>query len=185
MVTECSESILVFDAAEHFGVGRSVRLKFRRIIEFMNDDLSVTAKLLADPGRAAMLLSLMGGIALPAGELATIGNIAPQTASMAKDHARVRNAVKTCAERLRISEQEASECSRLWYEVARRAPMLTPPYRRRFSSAKRDRGRIRRVILLAGLSQMRWCFSHAAGFLSACGASSRLDERIPGIQRSS
>jgi hypothetical protein len=44
---------------------------------------------------------------------------------------------------------------------------------------------LRRSENLAGLSQMRWCFSHAAGFLSACGASSRLDERIPGIQRSS
>jgi hypothetical protein len=46
-------------------------------------------------------------------------------------------------------------------------------------------GRAVTVPILAGLSQMRWCFSHAAGFLSACGASSRLDERIPGIQRSS
>ncbi|MES2392465.1 MAG: helix-turn-helix transcriptional regulator [Acidobacteriota bacterium] len=40
-----------------------------------------TAALLGDPARAAMLLSLMGGVALPAGELAHIANIAPQTAS--------------------------------------------------------------------------------------------------------
>jgi DNA-binding transcriptional ArsR family regulator len=46
-----------------------------------NDYLSVTAKLLGDPGRAAIVLSLMGGIALPAGELAAAGNLAPQTAS--------------------------------------------------------------------------------------------------------
>ena len=47
----------------------------------MNEHLSAVATLLGDPGRAAILLSLMGGTALPAGELATIANIAPQTAS--------------------------------------------------------------------------------------------------------
>src|SRR5580692_4983144 len=46
-----------------------------------NDYLSVTAKLLGDPGRAAIVLSLMRGIALPAGELAAAGNLPPQTAS--------------------------------------------------------------------------------------------------------
>lgn len=47
----------------------------------MNNNLSTTASLLGDPARAAILLSLMGGIALPAGELANIANVAPQTAS--------------------------------------------------------------------------------------------------------
>jgi DNA-binding transcriptional ArsR family regulator len=47
----------------------------------MNQNLSITASLLGDPGRAAMLLRLMGGIALPAGELAVTANVAPQTAS--------------------------------------------------------------------------------------------------------
>ncbi len=47
----------------------------------MNESLSNTAQLLGDPGRAAILLRLMGGIALPAGELAATANIAPQTAS--------------------------------------------------------------------------------------------------------
>jgi DNA-binding transcriptional ArsR family regulator len=48
---------------------------------YMHEDLSIAANLLGDPGRAAMLLSLMGGIALPAGELATIANVSAQTAS--------------------------------------------------------------------------------------------------------
>jgi DNA-binding transcriptional ArsR family regulator len=48
---------------------------------FMKDELSATANLVGDPGRAAILLSLLGGIALPAGELAHIANVAPQTAS--------------------------------------------------------------------------------------------------------
>lgn len=47
----------------------------------MKDELSATANLLGDPGRAAILLSLMGGVALPAGELADIANVSPQTAS--------------------------------------------------------------------------------------------------------
>jgi DNA-binding transcriptional ArsR family regulator len=47
----------------------------------MKDELSATANLVGDPGRAAILLSLMGGVALPAGELAHIANVAPQTAS--------------------------------------------------------------------------------------------------------
>ena len=47
----------------------------------MSPDISATANLLGDPGRAAILLSLMGGIALPAGELARIANVAPPTAS--------------------------------------------------------------------------------------------------------
>jgi DNA-binding transcriptional ArsR family regulator len=47
----------------------------------VEDALSNTAGLLGDSARAAMLLSLMGGLALPAGELARIANVAPQTAS--------------------------------------------------------------------------------------------------------
>jgi DNA-binding transcriptional ArsR family regulator len=47
----------------------------------MNETLSTTANLLGDPGRAAILLRLMSGIALPAGELAMIANVSPQTAS--------------------------------------------------------------------------------------------------------
>lgn len=47
----------------------------------MNGELASTAALLSDPARASILMSLMGGIALPAGHLAMIANIAPQTAS--------------------------------------------------------------------------------------------------------
>jgi DNA-binding transcriptional ArsR family regulator len=47
----------------------------------MNEQLSSTANLLGDPGRAAILLRLMSGLSLPAGELALTANVAPQTAS--------------------------------------------------------------------------------------------------------
>jgi DNA-binding transcriptional ArsR family regulator len=44
-------------------------------------DVALIAGLIGDPVRAAMLTALVGGRALPAGELAFIGNVAPQTAS--------------------------------------------------------------------------------------------------------
>jgi DNA-binding transcriptional ArsR family regulator len=47
----------------------------------MNDAVAVAASLLAEPARAAMLLELMHGRALPAGELAVAANVSPQTAS--------------------------------------------------------------------------------------------------------
>ena len=47
----------------------------------MNDAVAVAANLLAEPARAAMLLELMSGRALPAGELAETANVSPQTAS--------------------------------------------------------------------------------------------------------
>lgn len=47
----------------------------------MNDAVAVAASLIAEPARAAMLLELMHGRALPAGELAVAANVSPQTAS--------------------------------------------------------------------------------------------------------
>jgi DNA-binding transcriptional ArsR family regulator len=44
-------------------------------------DISSIAALIGEPARAAMLTALMGGIALPAGELAEIARVSPQTAS--------------------------------------------------------------------------------------------------------
>jgi DNA-binding transcriptional ArsR family regulator len=47
----------------------------------MHNALAATANLLGEPARAAMLLHLLSGRALPAGELALVANISPQTAS--------------------------------------------------------------------------------------------------------
>ena len=47
----------------------------------MNWKLAETASLVSDSARAAMLIHLLDGLALPAGELAMIANISPQTAS--------------------------------------------------------------------------------------------------------
>lgn len=47
----------------------------------MDQEFVATASLLAEPSRAVMLLKLLSGRALPAGELATAANVSPQTAS--------------------------------------------------------------------------------------------------------
>ena len=47
----------------------------------MDQEFAATASLLAEPTRAVMLLSLLSGKALPAGELAAAANVSPQTAS--------------------------------------------------------------------------------------------------------
>jgi DNA-binding transcriptional ArsR family regulator len=47
----------------------------------MGSQVSKIGALLGDPVRAAMLTTLIDGRSLPAGELAFIGNVAPQTAS--------------------------------------------------------------------------------------------------------
>ena len=44
-------------------------------------DVALIAGLMGEPARAAILVALVDGRALPAGELAFIGNVAPQTAS--------------------------------------------------------------------------------------------------------
>jgi DNA-binding transcriptional ArsR family regulator len=47
----------------------------------MGSDIALIAGLIGEPARAAILVALVDGRALPAGELAFIGNVAPQTAS--------------------------------------------------------------------------------------------------------
>jgi DNA-binding transcriptional ArsR family regulator len=47
----------------------------------VNPDMAAIAALIADPTRAAMLSALMGDVALPAGELARLAGVTPQTAS--------------------------------------------------------------------------------------------------------
>lgn len=55
------------------------RLRYTAFVE-LGSDIALIAGLIGEPARASMLAALVRG-ALPAGELAFIGNIAPQTAS--------------------------------------------------------------------------------------------------------
>jgi DNA-binding transcriptional ArsR family regulator len=122
----------------------------------MKDELSAIANLMADPGRAAILLSLMGGVALPAGELAHIANVAPQTASghLAK---LVGSALLT------VERQGRHRYYRLFNtEVAHAIEallVLTPMSRSRRKNAS---------ILPAtagSLAYARTCYAHLAGWL--------------------
>nr|MDQ2830292.1 helix-turn-helix domain-containing protein [Chloroflexota bacterium] len=45
-------------------------------------DLSMVGALLADPARAAILAALLGGVAVPAGELARAAGVTPSTTSI-------------------------------------------------------------------------------------------------------
>ena len=46
-----------------------------------NSDITLVARLLAEPSRAAMMTALLDGRAMPAGDLARIAQVSPQTAS--------------------------------------------------------------------------------------------------------
>ena len=47
----------------------------------MEQEFAAIASLLGEPARAIMLLKLLGGKAVPAGDLAFAANVSPQTAS--------------------------------------------------------------------------------------------------------
>ncbi len=66
---------------QNISTGIEVFYKHSGYTVFMSRDFSSIATLFSDPGRSAMLIALMDGRALPAGQLAMIANVAPQTAS--------------------------------------------------------------------------------------------------------
>jgi DNA-binding transcriptional ArsR family regulator len=65
-----------------------------RVRESLDPDVATVAALLADPSRAQMLTALADGSARPAGELARIAGISPQTASSHLDRLRAGNLVR-------------------------------------------------------------------------------------------
>jgi len=65
----------------YFGAGRSIHISIGRILILMSHAVANAARLIAEPARAAMLVRLMGGRAVPAGELALTAHVSPQTAS--------------------------------------------------------------------------------------------------------
>jgi Helix-turn-helix domain len=81
---------------------------------------SFTASLIADPARAAILMTLLDGRALPAGELAYASNVTPQTASshLAKllaggcSRSRPKGAIATIGSRAPMSRRRSSSSPR-------------------------------------------------------------------------
>ena len=120
----------------------------------MNQNLSTTAGLLGDPGRAAMLLRLMGGIALPAGELAVTANVAPQTAS--------EHLAKLVEGRLLCVEQQGRHryyrlASAQVADAVEALLVLT-------ARASRD-GAAAKISVAGSLEHARTCYGHMAGWL--------------------
>ncbi len=120
--------------------------------------MALIAGLMGEPARAAILVALVDGRALPAGELAFIGNVAPQTASF---HLRklmdaalitVEKQGKRCYYRL-ANERVASALESL----ATLAPERDPEVAR---ASRHESERIKE------LRFARTCYKHLAGALA-------------------
>jgi DNA-binding transcriptional ArsR family regulator len=120
----------------------------------VNRTLSATASLLADPGRAAILLRLMSGIVLPAGELARTANVAPQTASehLAKlVNARFLNVERQGRHRYyRLASEEAADAIEALLVL---------------TSESRPAGGESKNASMGSLGYARTCYGHLAGWL--------------------
>lgn len=119
-------------------------------------DFSDIAGLLSDPGRSAMLIALMDGRALPAGHLAMIANVAPQTASS-------HLAKLVCGQLLAVEQQGRHRYYRLANsEVAHAVEALmaiTPRAKDAVRESTKGRGADN------ALAYARTCYSHLAGRL--------------------
>jgi DNA-binding transcriptional ArsR family regulator len=120
----------------------------------MSDALAGAAKLLSEPARAAMLLSLMGGRALPAGELARAAHVSPQTAS---EHlARLTEAGFVTVQRQGRHRYYELSSEEVGYAVE---SLLV------LSSAPRERPREGVGPPFGSLEHARTCYTHLAGWL--------------------
>jgi DNA-binding transcriptional ArsR family regulator len=122
---------------------------------FMSDALANAAKMIAEPARTAMLLELMGGRAVPAGELALAAHVSPQTAS---EHlARLTEAGFVTAQwqgRHRYYELANEEVA---YAVESLLVLSSAPHARPFDKAA--------GLTLGSLEHARTCYGHLAGWL--------------------
>jgi DNA-binding transcriptional ArsR family regulator len=123
----------------------------------MKQDLAETALLLSDPGRASIVLALLGNIALPAGQLAMIANIAPQTASS-------HLAKLVSGQILEVEQQGRHRYYRLANaEVAHAIEALLAITSTRSSTSENARQGADRK---GALAYARTCYSHLAGRLA-------------------
>ncbi|HLH02654.1 MAG TPA: helix-turn-helix domain-containing protein [Bryobacteraceae bacterium] len=119
----------------------------------MSEHLARVAGLIGEPGRAAMLLRLMSGLALPAGELAMAANVSPQTAS--------GHLAKLVQSGLLLVERQGRHC---YYRLSgtdvadalESLLVLTPCDESRRAAAVPEPG---------SLAHARTCYAHIAGWL--------------------
>lgn len=125
----------------------------------LGPDVAMIAGLMGEPARAAILVALAGGRALPAGELASIGNVAPQTASF-----HLRKLMEACL--ITVERQGKHSYYRLANErvaatlesIAALAPVRSP-----VEVGSRTRHESERV---RELRFARSCYRHLAGALA-------------------
>ena len=118
----------------------------------MNDAVAVAANLIAEPARAAMLLELMGGRALPAGELADAANVSPQTAS--------GHLAKLVEGRFLRMEQQGRH---RYYRLAN--TQVADAVEALLVLTNVARSRERSVPKAGSLEHARTCYAHLAGWL--------------------
>jgi DNA-binding transcriptional ArsR family regulator len=120
----------------------------------MEQEFADTASLIGEPTRAIILLKLLGGKALPAGELAFVANVSPQTAS--------GHLAKLVEARLvSVEQQGRHRYYRLADEDVANAVeallALMPSYRRGVQPKSAP--------AVGTLPYARTCYSHLAGWL--------------------
>src|SRR5581483_11729572 len=134
-------------------------------------DVAKIAQLIGEPARAAMLVALVDGRARPAGELALLGNIAPQTASF---HLR-----KLMDASLLAVERQGKHS---YYRLANGSVASTleslaalAPVRRDVEARERSRFESDRV---GELRFARVCYAHLAGTLAVAVTHALLDRGL-------
>jgi DNA-binding transcriptional ArsR family regulator len=125
----------------------------------MSEPLANAARLMAEPARAAILLQLMGGRAVPAGELAMSAHVSPQTAS---EHlARLSQAGFIIAHRQGRHRYYRLATDKVAYAVESLMVLSSAP--RELSSNKMSRPMSRSLI--GSFEHARTCYTHLAGWL--------------------
>ena len=143
------------DACENISVSAEVSEKNNAHTVLMSDAFANAAKLLGEPARAAMLIKLMGGRAIPAGDLAVAAHVSPQTAS---EHlARLTEGGFVIAQRhgrhryYEIANEEVA------YAVESLLVLSSVPHAGSTSNGVRP--------ILGSLEHARTCYAHLAGWL--------------------
>ncbi|MDE2355547.1 MAG: helix-turn-helix transcriptional regulator [Alphaproteobacteria bacterium] len=124
-------------------------------------DIASLAALIGNPARAAMLLALLGGQALTAGELAEVAGVTPQTASGHLEQLRAAGLIRAWAEgRRRRHALGSGEVAQLLEALHLAVPSLAsaPP---QALAAAPDPAPRRRAPL--ALREARSCYDHLAG----------------------
>jgi len=129
-------------------------------------DVAATAALIGEPSRAAILLALIDGRALPAGELARYARISPQTASSHLDRLFKGNLVTVEVQGrhhyYRLRDERVGRLIEELATIAPPAPAFTPSQQR----------------IAEAVRQARTCYGHLAGKLGVRIAEAMCERKL-------